>query len=83
MLQKRNLAILTTAFAIGFAVPAFADCASDLEQVNAALETATLSEGDRAAIEAAKSAAEAKLNAGDEDGCQADMEPIKSALHIE
>ncbi len=82
MFQKCNLAILTTVFAIGFTAPAFADCASDLEQVNAALETISLSEADRATIEAAKMAAEDKLDAGDEEGCQADLIQIKSALQI-
>ena len=82
MTQKRTLTVLTAVLAIGFALPAYADCASDIEQVNAAMESSNLSDGDRASIEAAKLAAEAKLNAGDEDGCQADMMQVKSALQI-
>lgn len=82
MLQKRFLMIPVTALALGFASPAFADCAADMEQVNAALENANLTDADRATVEAATAAADEKLKAGDEDGCQADLTLAKTILQI-
>ncbi|MBZ0218290.1 MAG: hypothetical protein K8F25_17170 [Fimbriimonadaceae bacterium] len=82
MLQKRFLMIPVAALALGFASPAFADCAADMEQVDAAVETANLADADRAMVDAAKAAADEKLQAGDEEGCQAELMPAKAILQI-
>ncbi len=72
-----------TVYIFGFTAPAYADCAGDLEQINTAMESATLSDADRAAIESSKSAAQEKLDAGDEGGCQSDLATVKMILQIE
>jgi len=83
MLQKRYFLIFGVVASLGFVSPALADCAQDLDQVNAAMETTSLSDADKAKVEELKAVAMEKQSAGDDSGCQADLVMAKTILQLE
>lgn len=59
---------------LGFmAVPALADCAADIEHVQQALEAGTVAQEQRAVVEDALN--NARMQAGNEEACQAALAP--------
>ncbi|MEM7300537.1 MAG: hypothetical protein AAF468_05585 [Pseudomonadota bacterium] len=82
MLNLKTTSLIALLTIGGFASPAFADCATDLQAVADARQSVALSEADAAAVEAAKTSAIEKQSAGDEEGCVADLAPAKAMLQI-
>ncbi len=71
------------ALILSFALPAAAqDCATYLQQVEAALQTANVSGEELSQINSSLMEAQAQLSAGDEEGCQATIQPVMDALGI-
>ena len=64
------------------ASPAFADCAQEIEKVQAAFDSADLDEEDQGAVASALD--EANANSGsDEEACMAALDEAKSVLSID
>jgi hypothetical protein len=69
--------------AVLIAGPAFADCAQDIENVKTVAQSATLSEEDKAKVDAAVVAAAEKQATGDEESCATEIIAAKMILQIE
>lgn len=75
-------ALAASVFASFAASPAFADCAAEIEKVQAAFDTADLDEEDQGTV--AEALETAAANAGsDEAACMAAIEEAKIVLSIE
>lgn len=72
--------IMASGLLIGFAAPAFADCASDISKVEQALATAQVSDAEKMAIQETLDKAK---TAGDPAACEATLADIKQALNME
>ncbi|MEO1198161.1 MAG: hypothetical protein AAFX39_02835 [Pseudomonadota bacterium] len=80
----RALGVATgTAVLVSLALPAAAqDCASNIQQVESVLQTANLSGEELAQINTTLMEAQAQLSAGNEEGCQATLQPVMDALGV-
>lgn len=72
---------LAAGLLIALAVPAYADCAGDIEKAEQALATASLSDDDKAAAMESITAAKDKMS--DEAACQEELADAKDILGLE